>query len=95
MTIDILLKRLNDIDEILLNQYHTVTKKIASEYVSFKEPKHSFETIDRIAEEKTSIIKKLNDIGLITDDEMAKYWLSEEYSFTPKISYDNVKINAT
>jgi len=92
MDINVLLNRLDKIDNILSNQYHTVDKQVGKRTVSFREPKYHIDFISRIADEKTQILKRLNNEGLITDDDMAEFWLSEKYEFTPKINYEKVDL---
>ncbi|MGK0446562.1 MAG: putative transcriptional regulator [Polaribacter sp.] len=92
MEINYILKRLNTIDEMLINRTKIVKKMIGPIETKSIEQIYSNETINNITQEKSSIIKKLGKEGLITDDEMWEYWLSEDFKFTPKISYDNVNL---
>ena len=92
MEINYILRRLNTIDEMLRNSTEVVKKMMGTIETKWTEQKYSNETINNITEEKSSIIKRLEKEGLISDDEMAKYWLSEHFEFTPKISYDNVSL---
>jgi flagellar biosynthesis/type III secretory pathway chaperone len=80
------IKTLNIIDDILLNRKEMVTRKVGDEYVEFKEDKYSAKTISNLVEHKADIISDLIKSGLVSIDEQNKYWLSDDYSFTPKIN---------
>ena len=93
MEINHLLVRLNGIDEMLRNRTYTSIKYIGDCPIKYTEQKYSSETIQNISEEKSSIIKRLFNEGLISDEEMTKYYLSEDWGFTPKINYDKITLS--
>lgn len=95
MEINYLLDRLNRIDEILRNRTKTSSKMIGTFEMKWTEQAYSPETIKNITDEKSSIITRLDKEGFISSEEMGKYYLSDDFAFTPKISYENVKLNLT
>lgn len=92
MEIEFLLNRLNAIDVMLRNRTYISSKMIGDQEVRWTEQKYDFQTISNISDEKSSIINRLEKEGLICNEEMSKYYLSEDYAFTPKISYKNVNL---
>ena len=95
MEINYLLDRLNRIDEMLRNRTKVTSKMIGTFEMKWTDQVYSSETIRNITDEKSSIITRLDKEGFISSEEMGKYYLSEDFAFTPKISYENVKLNLT
>lgn len=93
MNINHILERLNTIDEMLRNRTKVTSKMIGTFESKWTEQVYSYETIKNITDEKASIITRLDKEGFISNEEMSKYYLSEDYAFTPKISYENVNLN--
>jgi len=83
-----LLDGLSRVDAILQNRLEVVEKNIGGRIIQTTQQKYTDITITPATWSKTDIVSQLYNKGMISDEEMDKYLLSDDWGFTPKIKSD-------